>query len=67
MDVRNLQIGQRVKHGVRQTTVHGFYTGTCGRTMVQVYVQHAGQDGVLCQNVPIDELEEVRETSEANA
>lgn len=54
-------------HKGREHYVHSHYKGTCGRRIVQVSAHaHMSGDGIICQNVPVGELEEVKGPGESS-
>lgn len=55
-----LKVGMRVRHRGTEHYVHSYYGGACGRRIVQVSPRVATSgDAIICNNVPVDELEEV--------
>lgn len=70
MNESSLKVGGQVMHRGALHFVHAHYKGTCGRRIVQVSPRATTSgDAIVCNNVPLEELEEVkvRDSSEANA
>lgn len=67
MHESQLRLGGKVKHRGNVHYVHDHYLGVCGRRIVQVSPNLVTKgEGIVCNNVPVEELEQVEGQGESS-